>query len=417
MTVTRAASAPAAGLDVARIRLDFPILETVVHGHPLVYLDNAATSQTPEAVIEAMADYYRHDNANIHRGVHALSERATNAYEGVREAAARFLGAGLPGEIVFTRGTTESINLVAGSWGSSNVETGDVILVSAMEHHSNMVPWQLLAERKGALIRVIPVTDEGDLDLAEYEELLKGPVKVVAVAHVSNVLGTVNPIRRMTDLAHKAGAVVVVDGAQSAPHMSVDVTALDCDFYACSAHKMLGPTGVGILYGKAALLDRMPPWQSGGGMIASVRYERSTWAPAPERFEAGTPPIAEVVGLGAAINYMNRIGLEAIAAHEEKLLRRATDAVAQIDGLRIIGTAEEKVSVLSFVMDCAHPHDIGTILDQHGIAVRAGHHCAQPLMERFGVPATARASFSVYNTEDEVHALVLGLHQVKQVFG
>ncbi len=416
MTVARPAPAPA--LDAGRIRLDFPILDTQVHGHPLVYLDNAATTQTPEPVLEAMASYWHHDNANIHRGVHALSERATAACEGVRGRAARFLGAPLSEDVIFVRGTTEAINLVAASWGGINVHEGDEILVSGMEHHSNLVPWQMLAQRTGARIRVIPVTDDGTLDMEALEGVLAaGPVKVVAVAHVSNVLGTVNPVRRIADLAHAHGAVLVVDGAQGAPHLPVDVQALDCDFYACSAHKMLGPTGIGVLYGRTSLLEGMPPWQGGGGMIANVTYERSTYAPVPARFEAGTPAIAEIVGFGAALDYLDEIGLDAIAAHEDRLLRRASESIAQVRGLRLIGTAEEKVSVLSFVMDAAHPHDIGTILDQHGIAIRAGHHCAQPLMERLGVPATARASFSVYNTEDDVHALVLGLHQVAQVFG
>ncbi len=408
---------PLRPLDVAAVRQDFPILRTLVHGRPLVYLDNAATSQKPQPVIDAIDEFNAHRNANVHRGVHYLSQQATAEYDGVRERVRRFFNAASPSEIIFTAGTTASINLVAQSYGRTVLRPGDEILLTEMEHHSNIVPWQLIREQTGAVIRVIPLTDEGELRLDGLDGLINDRTRIVALAHGSNVLGTINPVRQVADLAHARGAVVVVDGAQSAPHLTVDVQALGCDFFACSAHKMLGPTGVGVLYGRSDLLERMPPWQGGGGMIATVSFERTTFAPSPMRFEAGTPPIAEVIGLGVAVEYLQRIGLESIGAHEANLLQYATEQIAEVPGVRLIGTGRDKVAVLSFVMDVAHPHDIGTVLDHDGIAIRAGHHCAQPLMKRFGVPATARASFALYNTREEVDALVAGLLKVRKVFG
>ncbi len=401
----------------ARWRSDFPILATTVRGKPLIYLDNAATSQKPRQVIGAVSDFYGSENANIHRGVHRLSEQATAQFEAVREKVARFLGASAAAEIVFTSGTTASINLVAQSWGRGTLRPGDEVLVTAMEHHSNLVPWQLLCEQTGAVLRALPVTDPGELDLEALGGLLGERTRIVAVTHVSNVLGTVNPVRQLAERARAVGAVTVVDGAQSAPHLAVDVQALGCDFFAFSGHKLFGPTGVGVLYGRAALLERMPPWQGGGSMIASVGLSRSTYAPPPARFEAGTPPIAEVIGLGAAIDYIEGIGLEAIGAWEHRLLQRALEVVGDAPGVRLMGSPAHRASVLSFVVDGVHPHDVAAVLDDEGIAVRAGHHCAQPLMERLGVPATIRASFAFYNLMDEVDALGRGLYRVREVFG
>jgi cysteine desulfurase/selenocysteine lyase len=400
----------------AQWRRDFPILSTTVRGKPLIYLDNAATSQKPRQVIEAVSAFYAGENANIHRGVHYLSERATVAFEGVRQKVARFLGAESPSEIVFTGGTTGSINLVAQSWGRATLRPGDEVLVTGMEHHSNLVPWQLLCEQTGATLRAVPVTDAGELDLDAFGRLLTDRTRILAVVQLSNVLGTINPVAELAARARAAGAVTVVDGAQSAPHLPVDVRALGCDFFAFSGHKLFGPTGVGVLYGRAALLERMPPWQGGGSMIASVGLERSTYAPPPARFEAGTPPIAEVIGLGAAIEYLSAIGLDAIGAWEGELLARAIELVSAVPGVRLVGAPARRASVLSFEVEGVHPHDVSAVLDDEGIAVRAGHHCAQPLMERLGVPATVRASFAFYNTMDEVQALAGGLRRVREVF-
>ena len=405
------------GLDVDRIRRDFPILASTVNGKPLVYLDNAATSQKPAAVIEAITAYYERENANIHRGVHYLSELATAGYESARETLRRFLGASEAEEIVFTRGTTESINLVAQSFGRPRLKPGDEILVSEMEHHSNIVPWQIVAAQTGAVVRVIPVHDSGDLDLDDFTRFIGPRSRIVAITQLSNVLGTINPIRQIAALAHEAGAVVVVDGAQSTPHLGVDVRELDCDFFACSGHKMLGPTGIGILYGRRELLEGMPPYQAGGGMIASVSFEETTYAPIPGRFEAGTPDISGAIGLAAAVRYVEGVGMGAIHQHETELLTSAIAGLREVAGLRLIGAGPgARASVVSFVMDGIHPHDAGTVLDQEGIAVRGGHHCAQPLMRRFGVPGTLRASFSLYNTQAEVEALIRGLHRVREVF-
>jgi cysteine desulfurase/selenocysteine lyase len=404
-------------LDLERVRADFPILGQRVRGKPLVYLDNAATSQKPQVVIDAVTRFYSSENANIHRGVHFLSERATLAYDAVREKVARYLNARSPREVVFTRGTTESINLVAQTFGRTVLRPGDEVLITGMEHHSNIVPWQLLCEQTGARLRAVPITDTGELDLDAFDRLLGERTRLVALVHLSNALGTINPVRELVARAHARGVPVLVDGAQSAPHLGVDVQSLDCDFFACSGHKMFGPTGVGVLYGRESLLERMPPWQGGGDMIASVTLERSTWAPVPAKFEAGTPMIAEVIGLGAAIDYLNALGLPTIAAWEHVLLAAASEQVREIEGLRLVGTAREKASVLSFVMDDIHPHDVGTVLDDEGVAIRAGHHCAQPVMQHFGVPATVRASFAVYNTLEEIDVLVRGLRRVRQVFG
>jgi cysteine desulfurase/selenocysteine lyase len=399
------------------IKEDFPILKQLVYGKPLVYLDNAATSQKPTAVIDAMTHYYSTDNSNIHRGVHLLSERATQAYEEARAKVQRFINAAESKEIIFTRGTTEAINLVAGSYGRANVQAGDEVLITAMEHHSNIVPWQILCEEKGARLRVAPINDDGELILEEFTKLLNERTKIVSVVHVSNALGTINPIPGIVEIAHHHNVPVMVDGAQAAPHMKLDVQELDCDFYAFSGHKVYGPTGIGVLYGKASLLDAMPPYQGGGDMIASVTFEKTTYNTLPYKFEAGTPNIAGTIGLGAAIDYVNQIGLERIAKYEHELLEYGTEALSQIPGLRLIGTAKEKAGVLSFVLEGVHPHDIGTILDREGIAIRTGHHCAMPVMERFGIPATARASLAFYNTKEEIDALVAGIHKVKEVFG
>ena len=402
--------------DVEKIRMDFPVLSQTVNGKPLVYLDNAATTQKPRAVIDAITRYYEADNANIHRGVHYLSQHATQRYENSRETVRRFLNAAEPSEIVFVRGATEGINLIAQTLGRTRVRAGDEVLITAMEHHSNIVPWQILCEEKGAMLRVAPINDAGELILDEFARLLGPRTKIVAVPHVSNALGTINPLRQMVELAHRHNAVVVVDGAQAVPHLAVDVRALDSDFYVFSGHKLYGPTGIGVLYGKSALLNAMPPYQGGGDMILSVTFEKTTYNKIPHKFEAGTPDVSGVIGLAAAINYVNELGLDRIEAHERDLLRQATESLSTIPGIRLIGTAKEKASVLSFVMDGIHPHDIGTILDQEGIAIRTGHHCAQPVMERFGIPATARASFAFYNTREEVNALVKGIDRVREVF-
>jgi cysteine desulfurase/selenocysteine lyase len=406
----------ASGLDVERIRADFPILRQQVHGHALVYLDNAATSQKPKAVIDAIVRYYERDNANIHRGVHYLSQQATEEFEAARKAVQLFLHAARPSEIIFLRGATEAINLVAQTYGRVHVGAGDEMLITAMEHHSNIVPWQMLCEEKGAKLRVAPINDAGELILAEFERLLTPRTKIVAVGHVSNALGTINPIATIIKIAHAKNIPVLVDGAQAVPHISVNVQELDCDFYVFSSHKLYGPTGVGILYGKQALLEAMPPYQGGGDMISSVTFEKTTYNKVPHKFEAGTPDMSGAVGLRAAIEYLNHLGMENIAAHEHELLDYATQKVSAIPGVRIIGTAKEKAGVLSFVIEGVHPHDIGTILDQEGIAIRTGHHCAQPVMERFGIDATARASFAVYNTKEEVDVLVRGIQKVEEVF-
>jgi cysteine desulfurase / selenocysteine lyase len=410
-------SATAPSLDVAKIRADFPILHQKVHGKPLVYLDNAATSQKPIPVIEVEKHFYENDNSNIHRGVHELSERATKAYENTRLKVQRFLHAAEPREIIFVRSTTEAINLVAQTFGRKQLGAGDEVLITAMEHHSNIVPWQMVCEEKGARLRVAPMNDRGELLLEEFAKLLGPRTKLVSVAHVSNALGTINPVEKILELAHAQDTPVLVDGAQAAPHREVDVRALGCDFYAFSGHKVFGPTGIGVLYGKAKLLEAMPPYQGGGDMISSVTFEKTIYNVIPQKFEAGTPNIAGVVGLGAAIDYLKDIGLDNIAAYEEELLDYATQSISQISGVRIIGTAAKKASVISFVMDGIHPHDVGTVLDQEGIAVRTGHHCAQPVMQRFGIPATTRASLAFYNTRSEIDALVAGINKVKEVFG
>jgi cysteine desulfurase/selenocysteine lyase len=408
--------------DVHRLREDFPILKQPIRGKALVYLDNAATSQKPQAVIDALTHYYTADNANVHRGVYLLSERATRAYENARLKVQRFINAASPREVIFTRGTTESINLVAASYGRKHLKAGECagappeVIISWMEHHSNIVPWQMVCEETGAILRVVPINDAGELRLEEFEKLLNPRTRLVSVAHVSNALGTINPIREIIALAHRRNVPVLVDGAQAVPHMTVDVQALDCDFYAFSGHKMYGPTGIGVLYGKAELLEAMPPYQGGGDMISSVTFEKTVYNTLPHKFEAGTPYVAGPIGLAAAIDYLDAVGLEQIAAHEHDLLTYATEAVAAIPGVQLIGTAREKASVLSFVLEGVHPHDLGTILDQDGIAIRSGHHCAQPVMERFGVPATTRASFGLYNTREEVDALVTGIDKAIEVF-
>ncbi len=402
-------------LDIGRLRRDFPILARQVHGKPLVYLDNAATSHKPQVVIDCEARYYAEYNANIHRGVHSLSQQATEAYEAARDTVQRFINAAKRQEIVFVRGTTEAINLVAASYGQ-RLRPGDEILITEMEHHSNIVPWQLLCERSGAVLRVAPINDAGELVLEEFERLLGPRTKLVAVSHLSNVLGTINPVKELIALAHAQGAVVLVDGAQAVPHLTVDVQALDCDFYAFSGHKVYGPTGIGVLYGKADLLAGMPPYQGGGDMIKQVTFARSTYADLPYKFEAGTPHIAGGIALGAAIAYLAGLGLDAVAAHEQALLAHATTLAADTPGLRLIGTADAKASILSFVLDGVHPHDAGTILDLEGVAVRSGHHCAMPVMARFGVPATVRASFALYNSLGDVDALFLALAKVREVF-
>jgi cysteine desulfurase/selenocysteine lyase len=405
-----------AGFDVDQVRQDFPVLKQRIHGKPLVYLDSAATAQKPFAVIDAIRKFHEVDCANIHRGVHELSQRSTAAYEETRIKAKRFLNARAKNEVIFVRGTTEGVNLVASSWGRKNVKEGDEIVVSALEHHSNIVPWQMLCEEKGARLRVIPMNDRGELLLDEYEKLLGPRTRMVAVGHVSNALGTINPVRQIVEMAHRAGALALIDGAQAAPHLKIDVQALDADFYTFSGHKVYGPTGIGILYGKARLLNAMPPYQGGGDMIKSVTFEKTIYNDLPYKFEAGTPNIAGGIGLGAAFDYVTHIGLDKIAAYEHELLVYGTEALSRVPGLRILGTAHEKAAVLSFVIEGIHPHDIGTVLDRQGIAVRTGHHCAQPVMERLGVPATTRASLALYNTAAEIDALAAGLGKVKEIF-
>ena len=403
-------------LDVERVRADFPILGQEIYGKPLVYLDSAATSQKPRAVIDAIAKYYLRDNANVHRGVHLLSERATQAYEGARGKVQRFINAAHDHEIVFVRGPTEAINLVAQTYGRRRVQAGDEILITEMEHHSNIVPWQILCEEKGAVLRVAPIDDEGQLVLGELERLIGPRTRLLSLAHVSNALGTINPVRRIVEMAHQRHVPVLVDGAQAAPHLALDMQALGCDFYAFSGHKLFGPTGIGVLYGKSELLDEMPPYQGGGDMISSVTFEKTTYNRLPYKFEAGTPDIAGAIGLGAAIDYVSALGLSAIAAHEHDLLAYGTEALRRVPGLRLIGTAKEKASVLSFCLGDLHPHDVGTVLDREGIAIRTGHHCAQPLMRRLGVAATVRASLAPYNRREDIDALVSGLHKVMEVF-
>ena len=403
--------------DVEKVRADFPVLQRFVRGQPLVYLDNASTAQKPVSVIEAMDRYYRTAHANVHRGVHTLSGEATAAYEQARRRVADFLGAESPSEIVFTAGTTAALNLVAQSYGGSVLRPGDEVLVTEMEHHSNLVPWHLVAERTGARVRAIPVTESGGLDLDAFEKLLGPRTRIVAVSHASNVIGAINPINAIAQMAHEAGAVVVVDGAQSAPHLRVNVGAIGCDFFAFSSHKLYGPTGIGVLYGRRDLLEAMPPWQGGGGMIREVQLERSTYAPPPERFEAGTPPIAEAIGLATALEYVMKWDWDALVAYEQELVAEAGRKLQAVPGLRIFGEGADRVSVISMALEGVHPHDAGTVLDTLGIAVRAGHHCAQPLMRRFGVAATLRASFGAYNTPEEVDALVEGMHQARRMFG
>ena len=413
----RAAAAPAAAnFDPEHWRRDFPILGQKVNGKPLIYLDNAATTQKPRVVIEAETHYYETTNSNVHRGVHQLSELATAAYEGAREKIRHFINAGSMREIVFTRGATEAINLVAQSYGRMHVVLGDEIILSEMEHHSNIVPWQLLAEQTGAVLKIIPITDAGELVPGAYEKLFSARTKLVALAHVSNALGTINPVKDMIAYAHRHGVPVLLDGAQAVPHLPADVRDLDCDFYAFSGHKMFGPTGIGVLYGKEALLAEMPPWQGGGDMIRTVRFSGSTWNELPHKFEAGTPNIAGAIGLGAAVDYLESIGMPAIEKYEQKLLAYGTQRLLTVKGLELIGTAKRKAGVLSFVMADVHPHDIGTIVDQEGVAIRTGHHCAMPVMERFGIPATARASLAFYNTRADLEALVAALGKVREVF-
>jgi cysteine desulfurase/selenocysteine lyase len=403
-------------LDIASIRTDFPILQKTVRGKPLVYLDNAASTQKPQYVIDTLTAFYGGQYSNVHRGVHHLSQISTDLYEEARRKVRRFLNARDEREIVFVRGTTEAINLVASSYGRGHVGEGDEVLISAMEHHANIVPWQMLCEEKNARLRIIPMNEKGELELEDLETLFSERTKIVALTHVSNALGTVNPAKRIIEVAHAHGVPVLLDGAQSVQHLDIDVQELDCDFFAFSGHKIYGPTGIGVLYGKADLLERMPPYQGGGDMILSVTFEKTTYNTIPFKFEAGTPDIAGAIGLGAALDYYAGLDRNLVVAHERELLKYATEQLTDITGLRIVGTATEKVSVISFTLCAIHPHDIGTILDQHGIAIRAGHHCAQPVMKHFGVPATARASFSFYNTKDDVNRLVEAIHEVLEVF-
>jgi cysteine desulfurase/selenocysteine lyase len=404
------------GREMSSLRQDFPILHQYVNGHPLIYLDNAASTQKPQAVIDAISHFYEHDYANVHRGVHTLSQRATDLFEGTRARVRAFINARKNEEIIFVRGTTEAINLVAQSYGRSTMAAGDEILITAMEHHSNIVPWQMLCEQTGAVLRVAPMSQHGELLLDAYADLLSDRTRLVAVTHMSNALGTLNPVKEMIALAHARDIPVMLDGAQAVPHLAVDVQALDCDFYAFSGHKLYAPSGIGVLYGKEALLKAMPPWQGGGDMIRQVRFDHSEYAGLPYRFEAGTPNIADTIALGTAIDYVQAIGIDAIAAHEAGLLAYATHKAEQIDGLTLIGTAREKGAILSFTLDRIHPHDIGTILDQVGIAIRAGHHCAMPVMDFYHVPATARASFALYNTREEVDKLMDGIEELIEVF-
>jgi cysteine desulfurase/selenocysteine lyase len=416
MSAQAAAIRVPAGFDVEAIRNDFPILRERVHGKPLVYLDNAATTQKPQAVIDALVDYYTHYNANVHRAVHLLSARATEACDVAREKVRRFINAGSTDEVIFVRGATEGLNLVAQTYGRKNVAAGDEVLITGLEHHSNIVPWQMLCEEKGAHLRVVHIDERGVVPLDEFEGALNERTKIVAVSHVSNALGTVNPLREMVNIAHRWNVPVVVDGAQAVPHMRVDVRDLDVDFYAFSGHKIFGPTGIGVLYGKQKLLDAMPPFEGGGDMIRSVTFEKTEYNVLPYKFEAGTPDVSGIIGLGAALDYVSGVGLDRITAYEAELLDYATDAVSALDDVRIIGTAPEKAGVLSFVMGGAHPHDVGTILDQEGIAVRTGHHCAQPVMDRYQIAATTRASFAFYNTPSEIDALIAGIRKVQEFF-
>lgn len=406
----------AAGFDVDAVRKDFPIFETTVRGKPLTYLDTGASAQKPRAVIEAITSLYTHDYANVHRGAYSLSERATSLYEGAREKARAFLNARSTREVIVTKGATEAVNLVAATYGRSFLKEGDEVIISELEHHSNIVPWQMLRDEKGLVLKVVPITDDGGFDMQAFEALLTDRTKIVSVAHVSNVLGTVLPIAEITRKAHAAGAKVFIDGCQGAVHVPVDVQALDVDFYVFSGHKLYGPTGVGILYGKEELLDAMPPYQGGGDMIATVTFEKTTWAELPAKFEAGTPPIAGLVALGAAIDYVSALGLDRIAAHEHDLLNYAQQQLASVEGLTLHGTTPGKAAVMSFTMDCAHPHDISTILDQSGVCIRAGHHCAQPVMDRFKVPAMGRASLGLYNTRDDVDRFIKALGTVRRIF-
>jgi cysteine desulfurase/selenocysteine lyase len=408
--------APPVPLDVTAVRRQFKVLDQQVNGHPLVYLDNAASAQHPQSVIDAISHYYEHDHANVHRGVHTLSQRATDAFEHARDRVRDLLGARESREIIFTRGTTEAINLVANSYGA-RLGPGDEILVSHMEHHSNIVPWQLLCERTGAVLRPVPITEIGEIDLDAYRSMLGPRTKIVAMIHVSNAIGTINPVKEIVRLAHEAGAITLLDGAQATPHVSIDVQDIDCDFYAFSGHKMYGPTGIGALYGKAALLEEMPPWQGGGEMILEVRFDGTRYAPLPAKFEAGTPNIAGAIGLGAAVDFIQQLTPQAIGAWEHELLEYATERLADVGGTRVIGTAPAKAGALSFVIDGIHPHDIGTILDSEGVAVRTGHHCAMPVMDFFQVPATTRASFAAYNTHDDVDRLIDALQVAREVFG
>ena len=404
------------GFDAEKIRADFPVLQQVVNGKPLVYLDNGATSQKPQAVIDELVRYYSTENANVHRGVHALSQYATEDYEGARAKVKRLLNAADDHEIVFTRGTTDSINIVAQAFGKQTLGPGDEVIVSNMEHHSNIVPWQMLREEKGIVLKVVPIDDSGELVMDEYEAMLSPRTKLVSITHVSNALGTILPVEQIIAMAHDRGVPVLLDGAQAVPHMAVDVHRLDCDFYVFSGHKIFGPTGIGILYGKAELLEEMPPVQGGGDMIKSVTFERTIYNDLPYKFEAGTPNIAGAIGLGAAIDYVQSVGYESFASYEGELLEYGTRALQSIEGLRIIGTSPHKAGILSFVMDNAHPHDIGTILDAEGVAVRTGHHCAQPVMQRFQIPATVRASMAMYNTKEDIDALVRAIDRVIEVF-
>lgn len=407
---------PLSETEVSAIRADFPVLNEKPYGKPLVYLDNAATTQKPQVVIDRIANYYAHENGTVRRGVYQLSEQSTRAFDESRRNVASLINAASPSEVIFTRGTTEAINLVASSYGKTFIGPGDEIVISAIEHHANIVPWQQLCAEKGAMLKVIAVNDQGELDQAHFESLLSPRTRLLAIGHVSNALGTINPVQAMIAQAHAFNVPVLLDGAQSAPHMAVDVQALDCDFFAFSGHKLYGPTGIGVLYGKMKHLEAMPPYQFGGDMIHSVTFEKTTFAKPPAKFEAGTPAIAEVIALGTAIDYVNAIGIDRIGRYEDQLLAYATSRITEIPEVRLIGTAKAKAGILSFTIEGAHPHDIGTILDREGIAIRAGHHCAQPVMERFGVPATARASFSFYNTQADIDALIRGIHQVIKLF-
>lgn len=417
LTLATPSSTTAGRVDWHAVRDDFPILKQQVYGKPLVYLDSAATSQKPNVVIETIDQYYRLDNANVHRGVYALSERATEHYEASRDKVQDFLHAAHREEIIFVRGTTEAINLVAQCYARPELTTGSEILISAMEHHSNIVPWQIACQQTGAKLTVIPITDSGEIDLHDYKQRLTNRTRLVAITHLSNALGTILPVQEMIAMAHAQGIPVLLDGAQAVPHLEVNVQALDCDFYAFSGHKVYGPTGIGVLYGKQAILDAMPPYQGGGDMISQVSFENTLYNSLPYKFEAGTPNIAGAIGLGAALDYIESLGLDNIARHEQPLLEYATQELLTIKGLRIIGTAKHKASIISFVLDTAHPHDISSILDREGVAIRAGHHCAMPLMERFRIPATARASLAFYNTKDDIDRLVLALKEVLAIFG